>query len=559
MNKKLRLLVILVSLPLLIAATQKANFAVSGVKGKLLTNIKSRLTELAQNKNLERQSDEELRLQVKQAMQPYGYFKPQISISRHPLRFNIIPGPQMPVHSLTVEIIGEGANNEEIKKTLKTLALQEGKPFNSTHYEDSKQSLLNSAEHQGYLRSSFERSEILIDTRKYSATIILIFNTGPQYYFGQVQFDPTYISPQLLYRYIPFQYGQPYSTDQILTFNSQLSGSGYFKNVTVKPKVGEERYIPIDVNLQRASRINYSVGLGFGTDTGVRGRAGVHVVPVNRAGHKFNLVALGSLKENVLQGQYLIPGRNPVTDQYTITGNTGTRDYSSGYSNSFLLSLAQQHKRSDFQRTLSLNGLYERYNYYLQPREEKLTLYPKASFTWLKVSDKLFSPNGYNITVNALGASKAALSQENFLQASMNAKAALTIPSWRTRFYLHGIQGFTAINDINQLPLSLALLLGGADNLKAYSFNSIGPGKVLSYAGLEIQKETYEHWYLTAFFDSGDVYKPRRKNLQHDVGIGLMWVSPVGPIKVGVAQALDTHFHQTGKRPKLVISMGPDL
>ncbi|WP_232220671.1 BamA/TamA family outer membrane protein [Legionella tunisiensis] len=164
------------------------------------------------------------------------------------------------------------------------------------------------------------------------------------------------------------------------------------------------------------------------------------------------------------------------------------------------------------------------------------------------------------MTINGLAASKAILSEVSFAQASINAKAALTLPAIRTRFYFHTIQGVTSISNINELPLSLALLLGGADNLKAYSYNSIGPGKILSYGGLEIQKETVDKWYFTGFLDSGDVYMPSLKGLQNDVGIGLMWVSPIGPIKIGVAQAVDSHFNRIkDRKPKFVISMGPDL
>jgi len=118
----------------------------------------------------------------------------------------------------------------------------------------------------------------------------------------------------------------------------------------------------------------------------------------------------------------------------------------------------------------------------------------------------------------------------------------------------------TQISNIDNLPLSLAMLLGGADNLKAYSYNSIGPGKILSFLSMEVQKETFSKWYLIGFLDSGDVYNPSQKLFKYDAGIGLMWVSPVGPIKVGVAQAVDNHFQRIeGRNPKLVINMGPDL
>src|SRR5205085_1553544 len=114
--------------------------------------------------------------------------------------------------------------------------------------------------------------------------------------------------------------------------------------------------------------------------------------------------------------------------------------------------------------------------------------YPKATFSFSKTEALLFSPSGYNITLNGLAANKVALSTLNFAQASIDMKAAIRIESLRLRLYGHAIQGVTAVNNINQQPLSLALLLGGMDNLKAFSFNSIGPGRIISYAGFEIQK-----------------------------------------------------------------------
>nr|HAT8712681.1 BamA/TamA family outer membrane protein [Legionella jordanis] len=560
MNNKLRLFIALIVLPLCVAAASEPNFKISGVEDVVVHNIEERLKELANEKQLSTQSKEELKTQVAKAMEPYGYFKPDIDVSgSNPLKITINPGPQIHISGIRVEIKGEGSDNYSIKKVLQPLPIKKGDPLNTIKYEDLKQSLLNAAEHQGFLRANFEKAEILIQAEDNTAYISLILNTGQQFYFGQVKFDPTYISPELLRRYIPFQYGQPYSTDQILTLNNQLSASGYFSNVSIKPELDSERYIPVDVHLQPAPRNNYSLGVGFGTDTGLRGRLGYHVIPVNRAGHKFNAIALGSFKENGIQGQYVIPGTNPITDQYSISGNLAHLNYDSGSSSSFLLSGAQQHTTPRFQRTLSLNGLFERFNYVATPKEEKDTLFPKMTFTWTNAENKLFTPTGYALTLTGLGASKAILSEVNFGQIAANFKAALTVEAIRTRFYFHSIQGITAIHDVNQMPLSLAFLLGGSDNLKAYSYNSLGPGKILTYNGFEIQKETVKNWYFVTFFDSGDVYMPISRNLKNDAGIGLMWVSPVGPIKIGVAQALDDRFNRNDKKPKLVINMGPDL
>lgn len=548
-----------------LAAVKPPAFTLSGISGDVLANVQFRLTELYQHKSIAYEPLEVIKTQVAQAMEPYGYFAPQISISTNvegnSFHIVIIPGPQMRINHLSIKIQGEGANNPEIVQTFKDLPLKEGDFFNNQLYEEAKDNLYSAAEHQGYLHSSFIKSEVLVDRSSYKADIILIFDTGPQYYFGQIQFDPTYISPELLNRYVPFKFGEPYSTDQILALNSNLAASGYFNSVVVKPNTKEGTYVPVKVHLKRTERINYSLGIGYGTDTGPRGRAGLHIVPVNRSGHKFNAIIQGSFKQNAILAQYLIPGKNPVTDNYAINGSFSTLNYPVGYSNSLLFSLAQQHSKTNFQRVISLNALDERFSYEAFPfKRTKNALFPKASFTWRAVEDQLFSPSGYNISLNALGASKAVLSDISFIEGTIDAKAALYLNPIRTRLYFHGEAAVTEISSIYDLPLSLAPLLGGAENLKAYSFNSIGPGKYLTFAGLEIQKETFEKWYVVGFMDGGDVYNPSIKHFKYDAGVGLMWVSPVGPIKIGVAQAIDQDFHRYKDRsPKLVINMGPDL
>ncbi|HAT8916820.1 TPA: autotransporter assembly complex protein TamA [Legionella pneumophila] len=562
MNRFTYLIILIILCFPLFAQDKKAGLLeIDGIKGKVLANVETRLGELSQIKPLSQFTPTELQDQINKAIQPFGYFNAETSINNlnNKIIIKVQPGSQIRIASIKAMLTGEGAQNPLLRKTLKELPLHIGDPLFSEQYEKAKQNIINTAENMGYLHGVFKKAEILIDEHKKSAQITLIFDTGPQYYFGQVQFDPTYISPQLLHRFVPFDPGQPYATDQVLKLNDYLSNSGYFSSVLVKPQITDAQTVPVIVHLQPVPKYSYSFGLGYGTDTGVRGKAALHVIPVNRQGHKFNAVAQGSFRQNALQAQYVIPGKNPVTDQYALTGNFSNLNYNAGYSNATLLSLSQLHNVNQFQRALSLNALYESFHYSLQPNTDQFLLYPKANITFSKTKNLLFSPSGYNITFNALGANKAVLSHLNFGQLSLDAKAALTLDSLHLRLYGHTIQGITAINDINELPLSLALLLGGTDNLKAYSFNSIGPGKIITYGGFEIQKEFKKNWYLVGFYDAGDVYNPSVKNIQYDIGGGLMWVSPIGPIKVGLAQSVDNKMERIGHNPRLVISMGPDL
>lgn len=559
--KKLLLFVVLILISSYLSA-QNASLSdvkIYGISDKVLVNVEQRLKELQLLKPLKLWDPEELRLEVIKAIQPYGYFKAQVSLELKYQRIKVTLGPQTRIRSILVKVHGEGKNNPLLLKTIKDLPIKVGDPLITTTYNLSKKNIINSAEKSGYLRGHFQKAEILIDETNNEATIQLIFDTGSLYYFGQIEFDPTYISPELLHRFLPFHTGDPYSTPQILKLNDNLANSGYFNSVLIKPEINTTNQVPVHIQLDPITKYSYSVGGGYGTDTGIRGKAALHVIPVNRQGHKFNALAQGSFTESALQAQYVVPGRNPVTDQYSLTGNFSNLNYNAGYSNALLVSLSQLHNIDYFQRALSINGLYENFHYALPTKSRQLLLYPKATFTFINTKNKLFSPSGYNVTFNGLGANQLTLSNLNLGQISVDAKAALTIDSLGLRLYAHSIQGYTAINNIDKLPLSLALLLGGTDNLKAYGFNSIGPGRITTYTGFEIQKEIKKNWYLIGLYDSGTVYNPSPKHMLYDLGVGAMWVSPIGPIKIGLAQAVNNHLQRSGTNPRLVISMGPDL
>jgi translocation and assembly module TamA len=605
MPKCLCKLVFLSGLFLLMAATETTppHLEITGLNKTQTTNVEHRLIDLYAHPTSHAISDAMLRHQVEEALTPYGFFEPQITITmpskKKPGRIHVIPGPKLIVTRLAVQIEGPGHDNAELQQTRHDLPLQQGMLFSSIAYEEAKTNLLNAAEHQGYLNARFEQSSVLIDKAHHEAQITLLFNTGKRSYLGIIHFKtgkprpapqpkndiplprlskflaffnpsgnryspfsskPIPLSDNLLYRYAPFKYNDPYSPDAIMAFNSNLNASGYFKTVDVRPGETHNHYVPLNVNLEPTDRFSYSLSGGYGTDTGARGRVGLHIIPLNAAGHKLDVVGQGSSNQNAAQMKYTIPGNNPAHEQYTINGGFNNLNYVSGNSQAGRFSLVYQNIMPKYQHILSLNGLHEAFRYDQQRATEKTVVYPKATLAWREVSDPLFSPSGYNITVNGFAAARAAFSSISVAELSIDAKAAYTVDLIRTRFYGHVVQGVTQVKNIYELPLSLALLLGGPETMKGYSYNSIGPGKLLSYGGIEVQKETFDTWYVLGFIDKGTVFRPDPKLVQYDIGIGLMWRSPVGPIKMAIAQPTDSRLRampDTGVR--FVVNMGPDI
>ena len=80
-------------------------------------------------------------------------------------------------------------------------------------------------------------------------------------------------------------------------------------------------------------------------------------------------------------------------------------------------------------------------------------------------------------------------------------------------------------------------------------------GKNLLTGSLEYEHPMREQWGLAVFVDTGNAFNNFSDyELFTGVGVGLRWHSPIGPIRLDVAQDVEQEFS-----PRLHLSMGLDL
>jgi translocation and assembly module TamA len=73
---------------------------------------------------------------------------------------------------------------------------------------------------------------------------------------------------------------------------------------------------------------------------------------------------------------------------------------------------------------------------------------------------------------------------------------------------------------------------------------------------MEYQYEFAKNWRAAAFVDEGNAIDEPSDPLVTGVGVGIRWISPVGPIRMDVAKGLDSKF---GGEWRIHFSMGPEL
>jgi len=547
-----------------IAATTNYQFTATGITGKPLDNVTQRLKLQKQlypslTKGIVWKLYKQAPQQITLALQPFGYFKPRIKSSIEQkdgiwiAHFAIDKGPPLNITHLDLQVTGDGAHDNKFKQLLGKFPIQQGQRFSTKKYDAAKSRLFNLANIRGYFDAKMLKNKIIIDMEHNRCTVIMHFDTGRRYLFGPVNFSRSPLSEHFLRKYLTFKPGnEHYKNSKLQLFQQHLANSTYFSQVVVTPvtEAAKGKLVPIHVQLTPFARRQYSYGIGYGTDTGPRGTATIKFPYVTKSGHHFDLNVYGSMYQDQLQANYNIPGKNPATDAYKISGAVQRLDQKLGESQSETLALSYLTVIKGWQQTIALTLQHERFDITSSPKTNSLMLIP--SINWLKiVSDHPITPTtGYKINIMVRGASRSVLANTDFAQAEIQAKWLHPFNHY-LRLIARGALGYTYVSSVDDLPYSLQFVTGGPNSVRGYAFNSLGPGRNLAVGSVELQQRIYKQIFAAAFFDAGNVSNDVL-NLKRGVGVGIAWESPVGMLELTVAKALDAH----GQPNRIQFSMG---
>jgi translocation and assembly module TamA len=549
-------------------ANESIIYQIDGLTGFLATPVKTRLANSLQSLPPVLTPEtihhwyQQTPTEIQKALSPYGYFKPTIKAKLiHENRtwcayYQITPGPLLKISQVKIVIHGAGVRDSMLKKLIAQFPLHVGDSFLSEHYVQAKENLLTTAVAEGYLSSYFSQHEVLVDQQTYTATLNLILDTGPRYYFGPIVFQQSILKDSFLRRYIPFQTGDPYSSAQLLKLQTNLNNSGYFQHILISDLVPKKQnqHIPIIFTLTPRPVQQYLAGVGYSTDVGVRGTLGWESRYLNQFGHKLSVISQLSKVQRSLQTSYIIPGTYPNTDSYTINFAVVRKDLAQVASTTQQIGIGSISQWQAWQRNLFLNYQIERFNYINTSTTGSHLLTPGIIFSRNQFDNPIFALHGYRFNMRFQGADKDLLSSASFLQTQLQTKY---IMSWNenSRFLLRSDIGYTWAPNPTNFPPSLLFYAGGSQSIRGYDYQALGPGRYLLVASAEYQQRLLNNFYAALFFDAGNAVNNLPISLQKGTGVGLVWASALGPMELTVGKALDLP-----NRPlRLQFSLGIDL
>ena len=514
--------------------------------------------------------------QARKAAQALGYYQAQIGSEVLPprdddkgprLRLTIEPGEPIHLRNVKVRIDGP-ASQLKAFRIPDSKALRSGEVLNHGHYEDAKRLIQNQASRYGFFKGRFTRNRLSVDPAAGVADIELVYDSGPRYSLGKVKFDgDSPFDEDLLQRMVPFKEGTPYDSELIAELNNALQSSGYFEGVRVDaaPTAAVGQSIPVDVDVQARKPRTMGLGLGYSTDVGPRIKANWTRHWVNPQGHSYGIESELSAPRQNIGLWYDVPLDPPLTDKLRYAGGYQYEEIAGTDTLSKLLTVGPEwHSKlpSGWQRVLSLK--WQREEYRLGDDSGLSTLLmPGVSYSYLRSDNRIDPRNGYRLQFDARVAKEGLLSDTNLFNGTVLVKGLTTLAD-KHRFLARAQFGGSATNGYKSIPPSLRFFAGGDQSVRGYDYQTLSPtnsdgdrigGRYMVAASAEYQYQVADKWRVATFVDQGNSFNNLElPSLKTGVGFGVRWISPVGPLRLDLAKALDD---DGGIR--LHFSMGPEL
>jgi translocation and assembly module TamA len=450
------------------------------------------------------------------------------------------------VGTVSVQVQGPGASDPVFTRITSALPIHSGDRLSHAAYEQLKNSLEHAAATYGYLDARMLRNELQVNREARTAAVYLQLDTGERYAFGETTIEQTAVRDDHVRRFLRYRQGDPYNALVLLRTQFALDDSQYYSTVEVVAgeRDREHHTVPITIRASN-SRIGYSLGGGYGTDTGFRGTASLPAL------EKFSLE---------LNGQESILGNNVTTNAIQL-GPSVTQILGS------------------WQRIIAINGVHTVTDDPIIRRQVDNLIVPSLVFASVPegyLGEALFSRGLY---AQLLGSTTTLGARENFLRLDLQAERVIDL-SRLWHLLLRSEFGASTINNVENLPGEYRFFAGGDRSVRGFAYDDLSPvvlapaapgaspltrqpvkpgGRDLLTGTVELERDLPHSFGVALFVDGGNAVDHFRDPLAYSAGVGFRLRLPVVTVGLDIAQALRAPGFDGIPGPRLHLNISPKL
>ncbi|EMI5490033.1 outer membrane protein assembly factor [Providencia stuartii] len=532
---------------------------IEGLEGQTNQNVRVQLSNISQD---EVAPNGRFRARVTKAIEeglrPLGYYEPKIEFSyqenkppaRSILTAKVTLGEPVTVQGVKVILEGGAKTDPNYAKMIKNNTPKIGTIQNDGEYESFKGKFSSLAIREGYFDAVMEKSQLGISLDHHASYWDFDFNSGERYRFGAISYEGSQIRSDYLNNLAPFKEGEYYTSEQLAEFNRRLAETGWFTSSIVTPNIAKARenhtdILPMEGVMVPRAKNFVELGGGYATDVGPRVKATWNRPWVNSRGQSITSNISLSQPEQIIDASYKIPLKaNPLEQYYAVQGGYKRTDLNDTESDTTTLNVSRNWDYSSgWQYGVNMRWMLSHFTQ-ADVTNTTMLLYPGANVSRIRQRGGVMPSWGDSQRYSIDYSNEIWGSDIDFLV--LQTKQVWIRSPWEGhRFVVRGNLGWIETNNFDKVPPDLRFFAGGDGSVRGYGYQKISPedskGKLTGASKLVVGSIEYDYnftgnWWGAAFIDSGEAVNDIKKSdFKTGAGIGVRWVSPVGPIKFDLA------------------------
>jgi len=548
------------------------SFEVKGIEdSKVIANLKAFLNGLSVPENADNEAylNEVVKVS-KESLVALGYYQAKAVTSvngdekKQTVTVDVELGTRTSIITLDLKLTGEALKDKNFQQLLDDFPIKEGQFLDHGEYESAKSRFRSLAQRYGYFDAKYKKSSVEVTQKSNTAIIQLWFDSGIRYQFGELIFDTETPAEKFIHSLLNFKVSDPFDISVLNEFNQDLNKTGYFKSITILPDMRNKngRKIPIHVITYMQPEDSFNAGIGFSTDEGIRGKFRWTRPWINQYGHSFETNITASIPKQEASATYKIPLEDPLYNFFSIQAGYKVLDQNDTDTQQSVVGF-NRHWRldNDWLRTVYIRFDNESGSQGQQEFDTSLIL-PGISFSRIRSKGGINIDWGDKLLVYSEFANENLFSSDDVVKIYGQSKIIRTYSGHQ--FLASAEAGAILSDSIYNVPSSMRFFTGGDQSIRGYDYEEIAPrdaegyligGSYLATASVEYRFPIAQKWKLAAFTDLGTATDDFSEPLSIGTGLGVVWASPVGPIRFYVAAPLT----DTGDAFKIHLMIGPEL
>ena len=485
-------------------------------------------------------------------------------------------GPQTVVRRI------EPVGVEPIAEHLPTLQTRVGEPLDSDAVAADREALITAFRRRGYTGADVAAETD--STRlgpEFAATVRFVAQPGVQQRVGSIivqnNLDTRW---RVIVRELPFQEGEPLDPDALLQGQQNLFRLGLFRSVTVGPleQQGEDVERDIAVRVAERSPGHLQWGLGYNTRDGLTSFGEIGYSNLQGLARRVNLRGEFSLDPSTWTPNDYIGNLgyqaprifdSPYTFRNNLIAQRSTRSVDQFSIERFAIVPAVERfvaanllGRLEFQAEQAQVFNVADDVLAFNPQDDgALTTISLAGFAIYDRRDDPFIPTkGMFDSLSLRVAPHALGSTVPFVLATAQHAQYVPIGQYLTFLYSLRAGWAQSLNSDEQVPIRYRFFIGGRTTVRGFAENSIGPtgnqgnptgGDISLNVNSELRFPLIFGFLGAVFVDGGTVYLQNCpsstvegcaitfENFRRSAGLGLLYITPVGPISLDYGFKLD--------------------